>query len=223
MKRLIAIVLLMSIGLLSFAQNTGEKETSGSSDEMKTLFKKSGKVNIGWFVGIDPGYTKFNSNDDAWLAGMSAGMILNHNFTIGLTGRVWMPSDQLYYNNVKDTLGGYFQGGYGGLLLEYTLFPKSVVHVTFPVLIGAGGAYYITKEYYFQVDEDDWDKDSKVLDSKAFFVVEPGIRAEVNITKFMRFNAGVSYRYAPNFQLMNTPKDMINSFTGTIGLKFGKF
>jgi len=223
MKKIIAIVLLMGIGLVSFAQSSEKNEKTGSDKEMNTLFSKGEKINVGWFVGIDPGYTQFDKKD-VWLAGMSAGVILNHNFTIGLTGRAWMKCNQLYYNNVSDTTGAYLEGGYGGLLVEYTLFPKSLVHVTFPVMIGAGGATYTTKEILYQDSNGhEWNDHYRTLDSQAFFVVEPGVRAELNVLKFMRLNAGVSYRYAPNFTLMNTSKDLINNFTGTIGLKFGKF
>jgi hypothetical protein len=217
MKRILAIVLLMVFGFISFAQSTGESKTTGNGDEMKTLFKKNEKIKVGWFVGIDPGYTQFRSKD-TWLVGLSTGVIINHNFILGLTGRAWPKTDQLYFEDVADT-GVYLEGGYGGLLIEYTLFPKSVVHVTFPVLIGAGGVNYVT----CKKDDDNLDDHHRKIDSKAFFVVEPGVRAEINLFKFMRLNAGVSYRYAPNFQLINTSKDMINSFTGTIGLKFGKF
>jgi hypothetical protein len=223
MKKVIAIILLLCIGVVSFAQTSETQEKTGKTDEMNTLFKKGEKVKLGWFVGIDPGYTKFDSKD-VWLMGLSTGLILNHNFTIGLTGRAWTRCEQLYFNNVSDTTGAYLEGGYGGLLLEYTLFPKSIVHVTFPVMIGAGGAEYVTKnEYYTDNQGHEWDRHYHTLDSKAFFVVEPGVRAEMNLFKFMRLNAGISYRYAPNFQLMNTPKDLINNFTGTVGLKFGKF
>jgi hypothetical protein len=223
MKKLIALLLLSGIGLVAFAQTTETTEKAGKSDEMNSLFRKDGKVKLGWFVGIDPGYTQFDKKD-AWLGGLSAGVILDHNLTIGLTGRAWGKSDQLYFSNVTDTAGAYLEGGYGGLLIEYTLFPKAVVHVTFPVMIGAGGVNYTSgKEYYHYDGDGDWDYDHFTYDSQAFFVIEPGVRAEMNVFKIMRLNAGVSYRYAPNFRLMNTDKDLLNGLTGTIGLKFGKF
>ena len=74
-------------------------------------------------------------------------------------------------------------------------------------------------------DEDDWecDDDTYTLDTDGFFVVEPGVRAEINLFKFMRLNAGVSYRYAAGLDLIYTPGNLLNNFTGTVGLKFGKF
>lgn len=213
--------ILLGLLLTVLVVNAQDEKNTGN-DEIGTLFGKGGSTKLGWFVGIDPGYTQFDGRD-VWMGGLSAGMIINHNFTIGLSGRGWTNRNGMYYPEVTDTAGGYFEGGYGGLLLEYTLFPKSVVHVTFPVLIGAGGAAYVTDEDYMEWDEDEWESCHKTLDSDAYFVIEPGVRAEVNILKFMRLNAGVSYRWVGDLDMINTPKDMMNNFTATVGLKFGKF
>jgi len=220
MKRTCLLLALLLSASFLFAQ----EETKKSTDEIKTVFGKGKKAKLGWFVGIDPGYTAFGSKS-VWLAGLSTGMIINHNFTIGLTGRAWVNRNSLYYPApiITDTVGAYLSGGYGGLLFEYTLFPKSVVHVTFPVMIGAGGAAYVTEREYYQWDDKDWNHGCRTLDSDAFFVLEPGIRAEVNLLKFMRLNAGISYRYVGDLQLKNTPADFMSNFTANIGLKFGKF
>jgi hypothetical protein len=45
----------------------------------------------------------------------------------------------------------------------------------------------------------------------------------LNILKFMRLNAGVSYRYTAGVDLINTPDNFMNNFTATVGLRFGKF
>ncbi|MCX6305490.1 MAG: hypothetical protein NT040_11030 [Bacteroidetes bacterium] len=217
MKRFGLIFTLLFVTIIMNAQ----QESSKSNDDMNTVFGKAGKAKIGWFVGIDPGYTQFD-NRDVWLGGLSAGMIVNHTFTIGLTGRGWTNRDGMFYPKVTDTAGAYLEGGYGGLLLEYTLFPKSTVHVTFPVLIGAGSASYTTGKEYSEWNEDNGNCHN-TLDTDAFFVFEPGVRAEVNILKFMRLNAGISYRYAGGLELIHTSGDLMNNFTATVGLKFGKF
>ena len=218
MKRFALLLVLLSAVVIV----NGQEASKTTNDDMKTVFGNTGKVKLGWFVGIDPGYTQFD-NRDVWMGGLSAGMIINHNFTIGLSGRGWTNRNGMYFSNVTDTAGAYLEGGYGGLLLEYTLFPKSVVHVTFPVLIGAGGATYVTDKEYGEWDENKWETCHRSLDSDAFFVIEPGVRAEVNILKFMRLNAGISYRYVGDLQLINTPNDLMNNFAATVGLKFGKF
>lgn len=218
MKRFILIFAMLFLAILVNAQ----EGKSSNNDEINTIFGKSEETKIGWFVGIDPGYTQFDGRD-VWLAGIGGGMIINHNLTIGLTGHGWTNRNGMFYPEVTDTVGAYLEGGYGGLLLEYTLFPKSPVHVTFPIMIGGGGASYVTDMEYPEWDEDEWDTSHKTLDTDHFFTIEPGVRAEVNILKFMRFNAGVSYRYVGGLHLINTSSDMMNGFTATAGLKFGKF
>jgi hypothetical protein len=220
MKNYFFAVALVLLTTSVFAQN--ENDNKQSNDEISTVFGGGNAARLGWFVGIDPGYTQFDGRD-VWLGGISGGMIINHHFTIGLTGRGWVNRNNMFYSEVTDTAGAYLEGGYGGLLLEYTLFPKSVVHVTFPVLIGGGGATYVTDREYYEWDDDEWETNHKSLDTDAFFVIEPGVRAEVNILKFMRLNAGVSYRWVSDLNLINTPAGLMNNFTATVGLKFGKF
>lgn len=216
--------LLLTIAALITMMTTMSAQTvTNSNEEIKSVFGNDKKIKLGWFIGIDPGYTQF-SHKDAWLGGLSVGMIINHNFTIGLAGKAWCNRDYLYFENAGDSIGGYFEGGYGGLLLEYTLFPKSVIHLTFPVMIGAGGATYTSKEeFYVPDDHGKWEWKHKTIDNCAYFVVEPGVRAEMNVFRFMRVYAGVSYRYIPDLNLKNTPSDMMNNFNAAFGLKFGKF
>ncbi len=220
MKKIMLTLALLATATLLFAQETEQKANNNS---INTLFGKSGQTKIGWEIGIDPGYTQFDRRD-VWMGGMTVGMVINHNFTLGLMGRGWTNHNGMYYENVTDTAGAYLEGGYGGLLLEYTLYPASIVHVTFPVMIGGGGASYVTADEYDEWEGEDWDeKCSSILDSDGFFVFEPGVRAEVNVLKFMRLNAGVSYRIVGGLDMVNTPSNLMNNFTATVGLKFGKF
>ena len=147
MKRFSLIFALLMVALFVNAQ----QETTTTNDDINTVFGNGSKTKIGWFIGIDPGFTQFNKRD-VWLGGLSTGMIINHNFTIGLSGCGWTNRDGMLYENVTDTTGAYLEGGYGGLLLEYTLFPKSLVHITFPVMIGAGGATYVSNKEYKEWD-----------------------------------------------------------------------
>ncbi|MBK7031189.1 MAG: hypothetical protein IPH45_19170 [Bacteroidales bacterium] len=129
----------------------------------------------------------------------------------------------MYYNNVTDSTGAYLEGGFGRLLLEYTLNPMAPVHLTFPLMVGGGGASYVSDKEYYEWDDDNWDSHHKTIDTDAFFTIEPGVRAEVNIFKWMRLNAGVSYRYVTGLDLVNTSGDLMNNFSATCGLKFGRF
>jgi hypothetical protein len=221
MKKISFAIMFALFATTLFAQD----ETGGKNqnEEINTLFGNGKKVQIGWFAGPNGGYTRFASSDIA-LAGLSAGMIINHNFTIGLTGYGVANSHNLTYPQFVDTTDVRLEGGYGGLLLEYTLFPKSLIHVTFPLMIGGGSMAYIT-DYDQSSDhyDENWDCNNQAVDQDAFFVIEPGVKAEINLLKFMRLGLGVSYRYTPGLELINTSSEFINNFTAGASLKFGKF
>ena len=218
MKHITFTLALLAVSLLAIAQ----ENSSTNDDQIGTIFGKNKDAKLGWFVGLDNGYTQFGSRD-VHLSGLNAGLIINHNFTIGFSGSGWTNRNSMYYSNVTDSTGAYLEGGFGRFLLEYALNPQSAIHLTFPLMIGGGIASYINDADYWEWDEDEWDTYHKNLDTDIFFSVEPGIRAEVNVFKFMRFNAGVSYRWVTGLEMINTPGDMMNNFSATAGLKFGKF
>jgi hypothetical protein len=200
-----------------FAQD--DQKTNSGEEQMKTLFSSGKKVKVGWFASFEPAYTEIDGYS-AYLGGFSGGVIIDHQLSIGLAGRGWYTGHS--YPNFQDTLSASLVGGYGGLLIEYTLFPKSLVHVTFPVLIGGGGAAYVEDWQQYKW-ENNYHHDMKVFSSDAYFVIEPGVRAELNIVKWMRLNAGVSYRILSGMKLKPEPSGKLNGFTATVGFKFGKF
>lgn len=114
------------------------------------------------------------------------------------------------------------EGGYGGLTLEYTLFPQSVVHLNIPITIGAGGFTY--------VDAQDPVGAVSPAGSQAFFALEGGAELELNVTKFMKVGLGVSYRSVSgtSFLNQNNQQEIINAsildnVNYGIVLKFGRF
>jgi hypothetical protein len=63
----------------------------------------------------------------------------------------------------------------------------------------------------------------QVSDSDTVFVVEPAIKAELNVTPWMRVTTGVSYRMVRGVnQVMLRNKDL-SGIAGSLGFKFGKF
>lgn len=217
MKNIAILTFVLLISAVSFAQ-----DNSSNKDQIKSVFGKNKDTHLGWFVGLDNSYTQFGSRD-VRMSGLSAGVIINHSFSIGFSGSGWTHRNSMFYDQVTDTAGAYLEGGFGQLLLEYTPFATSPLHLSFPLLIGGGGASYVTDKEYFDREDNEWDDHHKVLDSDGFFTIEPGIRAEVNVFRFMRVNAGVSYRYVSGLELMRTSPELMNNLSATVGLKFGRF
>jgi hypothetical protein len=233
MKKIIFLLLALAMVIPVFSQEdlTIVKK---SSDElqMKTLFgnKEHRHKNVlGYFVELNAGYTQFGTKN-VFLPGLAFGMILNHNWSFGFTGSAVGNPGNLYFNDiyhpesVSAMYGANLVGGYGGGLIEYTAFPRSVVHFSVPVTIGAGYFAFVDDYYYgndFTFNGTSWDYST--IDYNVCFIIEPGLKLEFNIVKMLRLGLGVSYRYSPNFDLVSTPADLINQFTGRLSLRFGKF
>jgi len=72
-------------------------------------------------------------------------------------------------------------GGYGGLLIEVIIFPKSPFHVSFPLLISGGGITSFKNTGYCDYYD---------YPTSAYFVFVPGIELELNMVSFFRINSG---------------------------------
>lgn len=220
MKKIVYSLIAFTISIVLQAQTEEKKnKASNGSDEIQTLFNNSGPV--GWWVSPDFAYTKIESKD-AFLGGISGGIIINHSFSIGLAGYGILTSQNLKFSGINDTADVYLYGGYGGLKLEYRINSLKLFNIAFPLLIGGGGITYSTwgpQDWYTY--NSNYDFSAYAWDS--FFVIEPGVVAGLNLLKFMRLDAGVSYRYAPGIKLPETNSNLLNGFNANISLKFGRF
>ena len=225
------IIFCALLSLASIAQDAPPANPPAGNNEMNTLFGKGSgtiKIPVGYFIEANGGFTRFG-HKNVFLPGISMGVILNHHWTIGWTGNfignpMGVHFRNIYYDSASAKMhGANLIGGYGGLLLEYTLFPKSRVHVAFPLMIGGGYMFYSRQQHFNDSTFSNHDWHHNVISEDHFFVVEPGIKVECNLVRTLRLNLGVSYRYSPDLRLKNTPKDLINQFTVKLGLRFGKF
>lgn len=143
----------------------------------------------GWYVGPTFGVTTVDGHLDID-TGIRGAWIINRTFAIGLAGYEF-GHDGVKLDDSDEGYGRTVQGGYGGLLLQYILGSKSVVHGVADVTVGAGGACV----------ELDGDGSSDCKGARGFFVVEPTANVELNVATFMRIAVGGGYR------LVVGPKD----------------
>ncbi|MFA6923340.1 MAG: hypothetical protein WC223_03710 [Bacteroidales bacterium] len=209
MKHLLLILFAVAICTANM-QGQNADTAKKNNDEIKTIFK--GKIKHGGYGGISFGYSQIN-NKDALSAGMRLAWIINHSFCIGFAGSGFV-NDYKFYNNFNSNN---LAGGYGGLLFETIFLPKFPVHISVPVLIGAGGISYIDNSYSSH------DNDYYVKDADAFLIVEPGIELELNLVKCIRLSLGATYRYTSSINLINTPRQVLDGLTTGFTIKFGKF
>jgi hypothetical protein len=75
---------------------------------------------------------------------------------------------------------------------------------------------------------DDWDnvlegEEIYIDDWDPFFVFEPGISAQYNISDYLQFEIGIRYRFTSQVNLYPGSIENVNGFSGGIGLKMGVF
>jgi len=211
-KRIILSALLALLFSSSFSQDP-EMEYY-KSKEIKTILgrNRSGGVYTAFSGGysvIDDNHAVLFGGRFGWLAGHSVGVGL------GATGFI----NEFHYEQSLDR-EVFLAGGYGGLYIEPILFPRLPVHLSFPILFGAGGISYVSKESRMN--------ENLIEDSEAFLLIEPAAEIELNLTRFFRLAVGASYRFPTSFDvgLSGTPSVNAESIKGmsyTIALKFGKF
>jgi len=175
----------------------------------------------GGFVGTTIKVGELNNQESIWLGG-ETGVIFGQDLGVGFAGYGMI-------NSVKsntETLGGnslYYQSGYGGLLIEPAMFENRVFSISFPSLIGAGGIAETTSRglidelEYYDLDEDE------ILAGDAFWVLEPGAQLNLNVTRWMKINAGVSYRKAFGLDFPKSGDSILDGMNGTVSLKLGWF
>lgn len=193
--------------------------------EEKTLLGND-KIVSGGFGGPEIKVSTING-ETALMVGGRGGWIINHTFSIGggCYGQVLdidAPREAIikypYPNGSAKDLRLEF--GYGGFIMEYTGEWESLVHYSVNSLIGAGGVSYCDKAY-----DDDYEdyEDGNGIGDDAFFAFEPGINAEMNITKWCRVNAGVSYLLVKGVDIVGLEDSDFGGVTGNLTFKFGKF
>ena len=211
---IIGLAISLTLSIHSVAQK--------NQNEFATIFGKEdgNKIEHGGYASFGFGYSTIN-NQEALLAHFKAAWLIDHNFGIGVAG-------SSFINNLDKAIGTgdyYLTGGYGGLYLEKIVFPKLPVHVSFPVLLGAGGIAVLPNTFWYDIN---YDVNYATNEYDVFFVVEPGVELEFNLVKFFRISMGASYRFtngvvlnSPNEQLINM--GAMDGLTYNINFKFGKF
>ena len=157
--------------------------------EINTLFSGGGIYSSGGYGSFNMSYGQLDGLNTFSFGGQG-GWIINHSFVIGGGGQGF--SSEYRYDEHLD--GRYqFQGGYGGLLLEFILKPTSIVHFNIPMLIGGGGVRYTL----------DGKSSSSLLqeDDASFFIFEPGFDIQVNLLPFMRIALGGRFRITSDASL----------------------
>lgn len=185
---------------------------NNDDNEYKTIL---GGRPLGAYGAFDFGYSEIELRPTATF-GARGGVIFGHNFALGVGGRAFINE----YNYVEAiNRDASLVGGYGGFFAEWIIAPKFPVHISVPALVGLGGVAYSTLDQ----ENSDYVKVNDIENTETFFIAEPGIELELNMTKFFRIAVYGSYRYTTDLNWTKTPVDVLNGYSAGLIFKFGKF
>jgi len=211
MKKLLISAISLLLTASNFAQN----------DEVQTLFKKENSFGCYFGFAVKPADI---NNQSAILTGGEMGFALGHQLNVAIIG-MGMASN--IKANLLDANGNnlYYEMGYGGLKLEPVLFSNKLVHLTIPMIFGAGRTVLTRKSTVAYLNEWDsnWNYYPEHVDSDFFLIAEPGLNIEVNLYKHMRLDVGAGYRLVNDINMIGTNNSTFEGLSGNIGLKFGWF
>ena len=206
-QRAVTLIVTIMFGLFSFAQE---------DDNEYITFNDRRNVVHGVYVGIGMGFGEIDG-EDTYIGSFKVAYVANQQFEIGFLAK-GLYSRQDIFNPLSGQRDDLF-AGYGGFHFEPILFGKSAVSMSFPLFIGGGAVGYVDRDII--VNEDDFDINEDDVD--VVFVLEPGVSALFNISRFVQVEAGIKYRFSSKIELTDSPVDRINGFSSEIGIKLGIF
>ena len=196
-------------------QQKQEQKVRRDPGEIQTLFDpRSGS---GGYGAITIAYTQINGRD-AMLMGGRGAWVIGHGFGLGMGGYGFV-NDPIY--NATDDLNYSLVGGYGGLVMEPIIMGWFPVHLSLPILIGAGGVANTSYSADWYDPYEYWD--GYLEDATAYFVAEGGVELEFNLVRFLRLSLFGTYRYTSDILLENIPTDALRGWNYGITFKFGSF
>lgn len=209
-----------------FGLTANSQEIDKQVDDNRTVF--NGIRSFGGFMGVSSKVGDVNGQS-ALLAGVEFAAVLSSQINIGFVGyglTTHVESDASdSYDNPYD-----IHMGYGGLLIEPVIASKRMVHLSFPIILGVGGAgthkSMKTINQIRKANNDLTDRDNVEFyrhETDVILVGEPGINLEINLLKNMRLNLGGSYRYVYDSQIEDVSDEELSGPMVSAGLRFGWF
>ena len=155
------------------------------------------------------------------LTGLQGGVLLNNKWMFGAGGYGLANSIKAPKLNVPNEQDEYIQMWYTGLMAEYTHNSNKLIHWSAGALLGGGGVGRDERHHGWHNDDDDrhhgWNGGS------GFFVAEPFVGVELNITSYLRLNVGGSYRFISGSETPGLKDSDLSGGAFHVGIKAGKF
>jgi len=208
-KTIILSVFVILISTISFSK---EYDSPKKNDQFKTKF--SNHIGDNRFSGaFSIGYSNIDK-EKAFIYGGKVEGLVGHSIGFGVGGMGFV--DYSHYDNTlqKQVI---LKGGYLGLYIEPILFSKFPVHLSFPLLLGAGKI--VTQAW-------DMPSDQYMID-EVYFIAEPAAELNLNFTEEdFGIALGASYKFTSLFNTLSfstspLSPDALENWSFMMTFKFG--
>jgi hypothetical protein len=171
------------------------------------------KIRVGGFGAPTVKFTTFDDQLGILLGGY-AGVMLNSKLMLGAGAYALVNNIEAPRTNLADpTL--YWNMYYTGFVPEYTIKSNKLFHMAVGGLIGGGG---VMKNQRFKAGEE-----SENFDHSGFFVGEPHVNFEMNITSYLRLAIGGSYRFVSGSNTTGITDEKLSGPAAHFTIKAGRF
>ena len=138
--------------------------------------------------------------------------MFNRKFALGGIGFWKINTPGVSGNNLSDNVNAPLQMSYGagGVFLEYILNSGGLIGFSIPLNLMAGGINIY--DYHTNTE----------IESSEFFIIEPGISFDVNVSKIYTQSLYITYRQAIGSSLINLEDEDISGLNVGLVFNFGK-
>ena len=175
-----------------------------------------GKTAVGGYGGLAVVGSSMKGQGVVYV-GAEGALLIDHRLALGLAGyglasRIGGPDDA---NGDPQRLSF----GYGGLIVRYSFVERRPYYFTVGALVGGGGVAY-THDY----DNHDYNDDHDHIHPDSVFVFEPSVGGHINLTRWARLGAQVSYRMVTGVDKLTDIKEKdLSGFAYGGNLQLGWF
>lgn len=211
MKRVIKILILLYIIVPHhiLAQNTS-----------KHVFGSERPVRWSLFLGPEIKYSALYGTDQLY-GGLKAALLFNHHYAFGLSfGSFLTEAVEDGPGTQGDTTGLNTVMMYGGFYFDYVTSFNAPVQISFPTIVGGGGILLLEK---MEPNPVSGIVDEKMVEGGVYFVLEPAINLEINLTRVIRIGIGGGYRFIINSDLERFSDKDLSAPTLNFNIKFGLY
>jgi len=163
---------------------------------------------VGGFFSLEADIGRINGRG-AVVSGAEIGILLNHRFSLGLSGAAMVSDDD---DEPTSATGDRLRLGYGGVSLGYVVAPASRLHYLVELLL-AGGSVRPDADGVTSADED----------GDRLFVLKPSIDVEADLSRHLRAAAGISYRSVSGVDTAGLSNADLRGFAVRLVIKAGRF